>query len=368
MKKYDYLIVGAGLAGSVMAERLASIGKTCLVVDRRNHIGGLVYDAYDKSGVLVHKYGAHYFYTNSETIVKYLSQFTDWHYAECRMLLSFDGRLWQFPVNLNTFEQVLGRKSSEKEMLLALKRWRVPISDPKNLEDVILNSAGKFFYKKFYEKHFVKFSGLHPREWDISMARSIPIRANRDNRYFTSKFQALPRDGYGKMFERMLRHPNIEVLLDVDYRFLIKKIVFKRLIYTGLIDEYFDFRLGRIPYGSLRFEYETVEKEFYQPVGQVDYPNDDHEFVSIIESKHFTGQKIPLTTIVREYAQAYVPNVNEPYGMSPSPKAVELYKEYKALTNQKMDKISFVCWGGSRTMEQVIGGAMEEFERLKRMG
>lgn len=363
---YDYLVVGAGFAGAVLAERLASqAGKTCLVVEKRPHIAGNAYDAHDKAGILLHAYGPHYFRTNSERIVQYLSRFTEWHPVEYKILSWTDGRYWQFPINLNTFEQLIGHPSTSGEMEAALAAWRVPVEHPENSEEMIVSQVGWELYEKFFKNYTRKQWRRDPRELDASVCGRIPIRTNRDDRYLSEKFQALPREGYTKMFGKMLAHPNITVLLNTDYRQVLAQTRFGHLIYTGPIDDYFDYCFGPLPYRSLRFEPETVETEFFQPAVQINYPN-DHDFTRIVEIKHATGQKIARTTIVREYPADYEAG-REPYYPVPAPDARALYEKY-ALLAAPLRNVSFV--GRLATyryynMDQVVGMALAEFENLK---
>lgn len=363
---FDYLIVGAGFAGAVLAERLATeCGKTCLIVEQRSHIGGNAYDAYDPAGVLLHVYGPHYFRTNSDRIVQYLSRFTDWHPVEYKILSWTGGKYWQFPINLNTFEQLLGRPSNSEEMQETLEKWRIPIENPQNSEEVIISQVGYELYEQFFKNYTRKQWRRDPRELDPSVCGRIPIRTNRDDRYLSDKFQALPKNGYTKMFERMVAHPNIKILLKTDYRELLPFLSYGHMIYTGAIDQYFDCCFGALPYRSLRFEPETHEQEFYQPAMQVNYPN-DHEFTRICEVKHATGQKIPVTTIVREYPDDYGPG-KEPYYPIPAPDARAVYQKY-AERAEREPNVSFV--GRLATyryynMDQVVGAALAEFEKLR---
>jgi UDP-galactopyranose mutase len=363
---FDFLIVGAGFAGSVLAERIASqLGKTCLIVEKRNHIGGNAYDHYDGAGVLLHTYGPHYFRTNSQRIIDYLSQFTEWREVEYKILSWTNGRYWQFPINLNTFEQLIGRPSTTEEMETQLAEWRVRIDSPKNSEEVIVSQVGWKLYEMFFKNYTRKQWQRDAKELDPSVCGRIPIRTNRDNRYLSEKFQALPKNGYTPMFQKMLSNPKIEVRLNTDFREARAQVQFKRLIYTGPIDEYYDHCFGRLPYRSLQFEPETLAQEFFQPVMQVNYPN-DYEFTRIVEIKHATGQRLPWTTIVREYPQNFGPG-REPYYPIPAPDARALYSKYAERAGLEKD-ITFV--GRLATyryynMDQIVGMALAEFDRLR---
>jgi UDP-galactopyranose mutase len=362
---FDYLIVGAGFAGCVLAERLASqSSKKCLIIDRRDHIGGNAFDSYNSAGVLTHNYGPHYFRTNSDRIKNYLEQFTNWHHVEYKILAWADGRHWQFPINLNTFEQLLARPSTTEEMEATLAQWRVPVDVPKNSEEVITSQVGNLLFDKFYKNYTRKQWGCDPKDLSASVCGRIPIRSNRDDRYLAETFQALPKHGYHKMFERMVRHENIKVLLRTDYRTVLPHLKYGHLIYTGPIDEFYDQCFGPLPYRSLRFEQENFDREFFQPVVQVNYPN-DYEFTRIVEIKHATGQKIPVTTIVREYSQKHGAG-KEPYYPIPNADNQNLYQKYAE--RAKLEKnVSFV--GRLATyryynMDQIVGMALAEWEKL----
>ena len=378
--KVDYLIIGAGFSGLVMAERLANeCGANCMIVEKRDHIGGNAQDEYDASGVLVHKYGPHYFRTNSPRIREYLSRFTEWHSVDYRILSHTEGRYWNFPINLNTFEQFLGRESTSEEFEAWLEEKRVPIENPVNSEEVIISQVGWELYEKFFKNYTIKQWKQHPRELDASVCGRIPIRTNRDDRYLREEFQALPKDGYHRMFERILESsPGVEVLLNTDYRDVVSTIPHDHLIYTGPIDEYFDYCFGPLPYRSLRFENESFGPEqlikresiagkagHWQPAMQVNYPNDE-EYTRIVEIKHATGQLCPGTTIVREYPDDYAPG-KEAYYPIPTPETAALYKLY-AEKAAELSNVSFI--GRLATyryynMDQVVGMALAEFERLK---
>jgi len=363
---FDFLIVGAGFAGSVLAERIASqLGKTCLVVERRNHIGGNAYDHHDRAGVLVHDYGPHYFRTNSQRIVDYLSQFTEWHPVEYKILSWTHGRFWQFPINLNTFEELIGRPSTTEEMEAQLAEWRVKIANPKNSEEVIVSQVGWKLYEMFFQNYTRKQWQRDARQLDPSVCGRIPIRTNRDDRYLSEKFQALPKNGYTPMFQKILSHPKIDVWLNTDYREVRQHVRFGHLIFTGPIDEYFDHCFGRLPYRSLRFEPETLPQEYFQPAMQVNYPN-DHDFTRIVEIKHARGQKLPSTTIVREYPQNFGPG-HEPYYPIPALDAKALYSKYaeRAALEKNVGFVGRLATYRYYNMDQIVGMALAEFNRLR---
>lgn len=365
-KRVDVLVVGAGFAGAVMAERCASqLGLHCLVVDRRQHIGGNAHDGTDAAGVLLHTYGPHYFRTNADRIVDYLAAFTEWHPVEYKILSWAEGRYWQFPINLNTFEQLTGKPATSEEMEAALAAWRVPVAVPKNSEEVIVSQVGWKLYEMFFKNYTRKQWRRDPKELDASVCGRIPIRTNRDDRYLSEKFQALPKAGYTAMFRRILAHPKIELRLGVDYRELLPELEYGHLVYTGEIDAYFDYCEGRLPYRSLRFEPETLPQEYFQPVMQVNYPN-EHEFTRIVEIKHATGQKLPVTTIVREYPEDYGPG-KEAYYPIPAPDARAVYERYRERA-EALKGVSFI--GRLATyryynMDQVVGMALAEFDRIR---
>lgn len=385
--QFDFLIVGAGFSGLTIAERLTSLmGKTCLLVDKRNHIGGNACDHYDSYGVLVHTYGPHYFRTNSPRIREYLSRFTEWHEVNYKILSFADGRYWSFPINLNTFEQLIGRPSTGEEMKEWLARKRTHIENPTNSEEVITSQVGWELYEKFFKGYTIKQWRRHPSELDASVCGRIPIRTNRDDRYLNDDFQALPKFGYSNLFKNMIEAcgNKLEVRLNTSYRDILPYVKFKRLIFTGPIDEFFNFQHGRLPYRSLRFEPESFTPDelnarvpnllhsqyripfsYYQPVMQVNYPGPE-KFTRIVEIKHATGQNCLNTTIVREYPDDFAPG-KEPYYPIPAPDSTALYRKYLEMA-QESTNVSFI--GRLATyryynMDQVIGMALVEFEKLR---
>jgi UDP-galactopyranose mutase len=272
---FDFLIVGAGFSGCVIAERLASqLDRKVLIVEKRDHIGGNCYDFYNKDGLLVHKYGPHYFRTNNKKVFEYLSQFTEWHYHQYKILAFVDGQYLPFPINLETINSLYGLNLSSFELEQFFKKVHVSVAEVKTSEDVIINQVGRDLYEKFFQNYTRKHWGLDPSELDASVCARIPVRNNRDGRYFNDKYQVMPKHGYTAMFNKLIAHPNVHLLLKTDYKEILNIIPFSKMIYTGPIDEFFEYKFKRLAYRSLRFEFETLDKEWYQPVSQVNYPND----------------------------------------------------------------------------------------------
>jgi UDP-galactopyranose mutase len=376
----DYLIVGAGLSGLVLAERLATqSGKSCIIVEKRNHIGGNCHDRYDDNGVLIHVYGPHYFRTNSPRLKEYLSNFTKWNPVNYTIKSYSDGRYWSFPVNLNTYCEIIGKSATTKEFEAWLSSERLEIKNPENSEEAILSQVGRKLYEKFYLGYTLKQWKRHPRDLDASVCGRIPIRTHADNRYFDDVFQALPAAGYHRMFERMLNagKEKIQVLLNADYRNVRLGIKHSHLIYTGPIDEYYDCCFGALPYRSLSFQAEHFTAEqlkcrldisgkegFWQPELQVNYPN-ENDFTRIVEMKHATGQDCKGSTIVREFPADYGPG-KEPYYPIPAPDTKLLYARYEELASRERN-VSFV--GRLATyryynMDQIVGMALAKFDSL----
>jgi UDP-galactopyranose mutase len=357
-RHYDWLIVGAGFAGSVMAERLAAgSGKKVLVVDRRPHIGGNAYDERNEVGQLYHKYGPHLFHTNSADVFEYLSRFTKWRNYEHRVLASVDGQLVPIPINRTTINALYDaglQTDQEAEVWLASRAE--PVDGIETSEDVVISAIGRELYEKFFRGYTRKQWGLDPSKLDKSVTARVPTRTNTDDRYFTDRFQAIPAEGYTRMFENMLNHPNIDVLLDVDFAEIRNIYSHDRLVYTGPIDEYFGYCFGALPYRSLRFDHAVVEQEQYQPVATVNYPDEATPYTRITEYKHFTGDTGPVTSITTEYPAAD----GDPYYPIPRAENQSLYKRYEMLA-QNEKKTVFV--GRLATykyynMDQVVGQAL----------
>lgn len=359
---FDYLIVGAGFAGSVLAERLATqMNQKVLIVEKRNHIGGNAYDHYDQEGLLVHKYGPHIFHTNSLPVFDYLSQFTEWRPYQHRVLASVDGQLVPLPINLDTINSLYGLHLTSFQ----LEEFFASLAEPREWirtsEDVVVSRIGRELYEKFFRNYTRKQWGLDPSELDATVSARVPIRTNRDHRYFTDRYQVMPLHGYTRMFEQMLKHPNIKVMLNTDYREVEKWMSYREMIYTGPIDEFFDFRYGKLPYRSLAFEFKTLNTPVAQPAAVVNYPN-EYTYTRVTEFKYLTGQEHCRTTLVYEYPRAE----GEPYYPVPRPENAELYKKYKALADES-PTVHFV--GRLATykyynMDQVVAQALTLFNKI----
>jgi len=359
---FDYLVVGAGFAGSVLAERLArELGLRVLVVDKRPHIGGNAYDRYDDAGVLIHPYGPHIFHTNSAEIFDYLSQFTPWRPYQHRVLASVDGQLLPLPINLDTVNRLYGLNLTSFEMEQWLESVAEKVDKVSTSEDVVVGKVGRDLYNKFFRGYTRKQWGLDPSELDASVTARVPTRTNRDDRYFADTFQAMPLHGYTRMFERMLGHPNIKVMLNTDYREVADLLPWGHMIYTGPIDAFFNHKYGKLPYRSLRFEHRTVPQQQFQAVGTVNYPN-DYGYTRISEFKHITGQEHPATSVVYEYPCAE----GDPYYPVPRPENAALYKRYEA----DADALADVTFVGRLAryqylnMDQVVGQALSASAKL----
>ncbi|RAJ92617.1 UDP-galactopyranose mutase [Larkinella arboricola] len=363
MQHYDFAIVGAGYAGSVLAERLASqSGKKVLVLDKRPHIGGNAYDYYNEDGILIHLYGPHIFHTNSADVFSYLSNFTEWRPYEHRVLASVEGQLLPIPINLDTVNKLYGKNFTSEELADYFKTVGEPVENIKTSEDVVVSQVGRDLYEKFFKNYTKKQWGVYPSELDKSVTSRIPTRTNQDDRYFSDEFQAMPLHGFTKMFEKMVDHPNITLMLSTDFKDVKDSLSYDQLIYTGPVDEYFDHCYGKLPYRSLHFEHKTLNEEWHQPVAVVNYPN-DHAYTRITEYKHLTGQEHPTkTSITFEYPQAE----GDPYYPVPMPENAELYRKYKQLADQQ-DNVHFVGRLGTYryyNMDQVVAQALTLYKKL----
>ena len=365
-RRYDYLVVGAGFAGSVLAERLATQhGARVLVIDKRPHVAGNAYDRIDEAGLLIHQYGPHIFHTNSDEIVDYLSKFTAWRPYEHRVLAQVRGRLVPIPINRTTINALFGAGlGSDAEAAAWLAARAEPVAEIRTSEDVVVAAVGRELYELFFRGYTRKQWGVDPSGLDKSVTARIPTRTGTDDRYFGDRHQIMPRDGYTAMFNRMLDHPGIDVLLSTSHDDIRGEIDAGHTVYTGPVDEYFGFRFGRLPYRSLRFEHRTVDRELFQPVAVVNYPDPAVPYTRVTEYKHLTGQRHPMTSLTYEYPSAE----GDPYYPIPRAENERLYKRYEALADATPD-VTFV--GRLATyryynMDQVVGQALAAFRRLDR--
>ena len=377
---FNYIVVGSGFAGSVIAERIANVlNQKVLIIEKRNHIGGNCYDYRDENNIIVHKYGPHIFHTDYKEVFDYLSNFTDWHIYHHRVLVFVDGKKVPLPFNLNSIYEVFPQEMAKRLEIKLIEKYgygtKIPILELLKEEDQDLKLLANYVYEKIYKNYTMKQWGLKPEEISPQVTARVPIYVSRDNRYFTDKYQVIPEDGYTKIFERALNHPNIKIMLNTDFKEVIsidfesKKIYFLgqefkgKLIFTGMIDELFNFKYGFLPYRSLDLRFETIEQEYYQEAPVVNYPN-DYDFTRITEFKHIHPVKSDKTTILKEYPKAYQPNVDIPYYPVFTKENQELYNKYK----EEADKFENLILVGRLAeyryydMDDVVKRALEVFE------
>lgn len=362
---FDIAIVGAGFSGSVLAERFASIGRKVLLVERRGHTGGNAYDHYDENGILVHDYGAHIFHTNDVTVFDYLSKFTEWRYYQHRSLSYVDGQLVPLPINRKTLELLYGVEALKNGVEAFLNQVKKDIKNPKNAEENVLSRVGEELYQKFFKGYTEKQWGRPAKELRPSVTARIPVRNNYDDRYFTDKFQVMPAHGYHILFGNLLRNSNIKIMLNTSWDEVKDEITFKKLIFTGPVDEFFQYAYGKLAYRSLKFKHKLYHKKYVQPVAGIKYSS-DYEFTRTIEFKHLTGQEHEYTIVSEEYPTAD----GDPYYPIPSEDTETLYQKYKEAA-EKLDDVVFV--GRLATykyynMDQVVASALSEFKKLSKKG
>jgi UDP-galactopyranose mutase len=359
---HDWIVVGAGFAGAVMAERIASVrGESVLVVDKRDHIGGNAHDRMNADGILFHQYGPHIFHTNSSAISDYLSRFTAWRPYEHRVLASVDGQLVPVPINRTTINALYGLDLDEAGVAAFLADRAEPVAEIRTSEDVVVSKIGRELYEKFFRGYTQKQWGLDPSELDRSVTARVPTRTNDDDRYFTDTFQNMPKDGYTAMFARMLDHPLITVRLGTDGLAIPAAERPSRMIYTGPIDAYFEHRFGALPYRSLDFVHVTHDQPWTQAVGTVNFPQ-DQDYTRVTEVKHLTGQEHPRTTLTYEYPTA----TGDPYYPIPRPENEALFKRYEALARAEADTwfVGRLATYRYYNMDQVVGQALATFQKL----
>ncbi|MFD3271573.1 UDP-galactopyranose mutase [Paenibacillus dendritiformis] len=382
---FDYVIVGAGFSGAVIAERIATqMKKKVLLIEKRNHIGGNAFDEYSKEGLLTHRYGPHIFHTKMEHVWNYLSQFTDWYLYEHQVLGNIDGQLVPIPFNLNSLHALF---PTEKAISLERKlvntfgyNIKVPILRLNQSADEELKELANYVYEKVFLHYTLKQWGMTPEQLSSHVTGRVPVHISRDNRYFQDTFQGLPKNGYTRLFEKMLHNPNIKLMLNTDFKEVVKidesnssihifGQPFKgHLFFTGKLDELFQYRFGKLPYRSLRFEFETLHKEYFQNIGTVNYPN-NYQFTRITEFKHLTGQKHQYTSIVREYPQEYnmeYPGKDIPYYPIPNQDNHDLAAQYRGLSKlfPQMTLLGRLAEYTYYDMDAVIAKALKVFEGI----
>lgn len=367
--KCDFLIVGAGLAGSILAERIATqMNRSVIIVDRRFHIGGNCYDYRSEDGVLIHKYGPHIFHTSNYKQFEYISSFTDWHLYYHTVLGSIDGKLVPIPFNFNSLYELFPQKFAQRLEKKLISKYgfgvKIPILKLKEERDEEIHFLADYVYRNVFLNYTLKQWGLSPEELDPTVTSRIPVFLSRDNRYFQDTYQGIPRDGYTKIFERMLNHPNIKVFLNTDYADVKDEIKHNYLIYTGAIDEFFDYKFGELPYRSLRFSLQKFDMPQYQPVAQVNYPN-NQDYTRITEFKHFLPYKTPSTIVAFEYPEQFQRNKNERFYPIPRSENRAFYEKYLELTNELASNTLFVGRLAEYryyNMNEVVGIALMMFE------
>ncbi len=391
--EFDYIVVGAGFAGSVVARKLAEHEKKILLIEQRNHIGGNSYDYYNEYGIIVHRYGPHIFHTNYENVYNFLSRFTDWIPYQHKVLAYVDGKKIPIPFNLNSLYEVFPPQlAREIEEELTQCGWgrRIPILELKRYKNFEVLFVADYVYKKIFLNYTAKQWGVRPEDLTPEVCARVPVVVSRDNRYFQDKYQGIPKRGYTKIFERMLEHPKIKLLLNTDYKEIVKVDLATgriqllgsdfsgKLIYTGPIDYFFDYRYGKLPYRSIDFKFETFvplkpvkgdqNNPFYQEVAVVNYPN-DYEFTRITEFKHFQEHPSPYTTILKEYPEDYIPGRNVPCYPILQETTLQLYKRYEIDTKKLRNTVFLGRLAEYRyyNMDEVIKRALETAEMLLKM-
>jgi UDP-galactopyranose mutase len=365
---YDILVVGAGYAGSIMAERLASQqGRRVLVIDRRDHIAGNAFDYYDEHGVLVHRYGPHIFHTKSQKAVDYLSRFTEWRPYEHRVLARVDGKFVPMPINRTTINDLYGLSlATDEDVESFLEERAEPVDHIRTSEDVVVAKVGRELYEKFFRGYTRKQWQRDPSELHSSVCARIPIRTNTDDRYFTDPFQSMPVDGYTAMFRRILDHPLIDVRVGTEYDEVKDEVEYDHLVYTGPIDKFFGYRFGALPYRSLEFELRnepTPDGGYLQPATSLNEPSEDVPYTRTTEFRWMTGQaRHDSSTVAVEYPRSE----GDPYYPIPRDDTRALYRQYEALGDELPD-VTFVgrlARYQYLNMDQVVGQALSAASKL----
>ena len=340
---FEVVIIGAGMAGAVLAERFAQSGRKVLVIERRQNVAGNCFDTVDENGILIHKYGPHLFHTDDAQVWEYLSRFTEWHLYHHRVKAVIDGKPVPIPFNLNTLREVFPKSLADKLEAALLRNFdygkKVPILELKKSADSDLQFLADFVYEKIFLHYTEKQWGLSPDKISGAVTARVPVFVGRDDRYFNDRFQAVPLRGYTELVKNMLAHKNIKLMLNTDFHevmalrgeeiFLFGQKFDGRLIYTGQLDELFDKKFGELPYRSIDMRFESVDAELFQGAPVVNYPN-NYDFTRITEFKQIHPAQSPRTTLLREYPQTYVAGENEPYYPIFTDEARAAYEKYSA--------------------------------------
>jgi UDP-galactopyranose mutase len=369
MPRWDWLIVGAGFTGAVLAERIATqLDQTVLVIDRRGHIAGNAYDS-PENGLLVHRYGPHIFHTNSARVWTYLSRFTAWRPYLHHVLGMVEGRPVPVPFNLNSILALFPPRMADRlcDTLVAKFGFgqKVPILKLRSEADAELRFLADYVYTNVFEGYTLKQWGMRPEELDPSVTARVPICVSRDDRYFHDRYQAMPLDGYAALFRRLLDHPRISVELNVEYKDALSAVRHDRTVFTGPIDEFFDYAHGPLPYRSLRFERRVVSPTFGLAVGTVNYPN-EFDFTRISDQRYLSGAPYAEPLLITEYPQSYVVGVNEPYYPIPSTATAALLDQYLATAATLDGRVFFAGRLGDYAyynMDQACARALALFDR-----
>jgi UDP-galactopyranose mutase len=369
-KSYEWLIVGAGFSGVTLAERIATeLGQKVLVVDRRNHVGGNAYDEPGENGILVHKYGPHIFHTNSEKVWAYLGRFTEWRPYHHHVLGVVDGKQVPIPFNLNSIYALFPKHMADALSGALIESFgygkKVPILKLREEKEGYLKFIGDYIYTKVFNGYTRKQWGLAPEELDPSVTARVPINISRDDFYFQDIYQAVPMAGYTVMFKRMLKNNLIDVSLRTNWSDVKGFVRANRVIFTGPIDEYFDYAFGVLPYRSLRFDVRNHDVEYFQAVGTVNYPN-EFDFTRITEQKHLTGQKARNTITITEYPEVHEWGRNEPFYPIPMPQTAGMLRPYQAEARRLEGKVWFAGRLGDYAyynMDQACARALMLFEK-----
>lgn len=380
---FDFIIVGSGLAGSVLAEKIANTGNEILVIDKKSHIGGTCFDYYNNQGLLVHKYGPHIFNTDDTEVWNYITQFTNFEIYHHRVLGVVEGKKVPIPFNLESIYKLFPKSYSKILEQKLLEKYgmnvKVPIMDLQQQNDSDLKYLAEYIYEHVFLHYTEKQWGMKPEDVGGSAMARIPVYISRDDRYFQKRFQGIPTYGYTKIFEKMLNKPNIHLLLNTNYHKLLQldmesnEIIvmgspFKgKVIFTSALDELFNYCYGELPYRTLEFQFETYDKEFYQEICTVNYPN-NYKFTRITEFKHMTGQKHPRTTIVKELPKQHnrLDYQSEPYYPIPKRENEILYKKYLDLAKKFPNLVLTGRLADYKyyTMSDTISAALKVYQKL----